>query len=249
MRKLTTNEFIQKAIKIHGNKYDYSKVDYKGSKISVCIICSKHGEFWQIPNYHISSSYKEIKGCGCPNCYNDERSFKQRRTLNEFINIAKLIHGNKYDYSKVNYINSQTKIEIICPIHGSFWQYPTSHLVGKGCYRCKFSKGEKFIELYLKESNIKFIPQYRFKDCRNKLPLPFDFYLPDYNICIEYDGKQHFNKESLWYSESIIKNDEIKNEYCKNNNIILLRISYKKLKEINNILNDELMKFCSVFAS
>lgn len=92
----------------------------------VCIICPKHGEFWQTPSGHLS-------GKGCPKCYKESRS----STTEEFINKAREIHGNKYDYSKVNYVNAYTKVCIICPKHGEFWQIPANHLNGHGCPNCQ----------------------------------------------------------------------------------------------------------------
>ena len=124
-RKLTTETFIEKARKVHGNKYDYSKVNYINSHTKVCIICPEHGEFWQTPNCHLN-------GENCPKCVH--RSYK--KTTEEFIKEARKIHDNKYDYSKVNYINNDTKVCIICPEHGEFWQKPSNHLMGQGCYKC-----------------------------------------------------------------------------------------------------------------
>ena len=114
MRK-TTEEFIKEAREIHGDKYDYSKVEYKGYSVKVCIICPEHGEFWQVPNSH-------LKGCGCPSC-----SKVKRLTTEEFIKRSKEIHGNRYDYSKTRYINKRTKVTITCPIHGDFEQNPKKH--------------------------------------------------------------------------------------------------------------------------
>lgn len=111
-----------KAKAIHGNKYDYSKVNYVNTKEKVCIICPTHGEFWQRPNGHLN-------GLGCDKC---GKTYSY--TTEEFIEKAKQIHGNKYDYSKVKYINAQTKVCIICPIHGEFWQTPYKHLnLKEGC--------------------------------------------------------------------------------------------------------------------
>ena len=124
MEKLTKKEFINKARQIHGNKYDYSKVEYKGNKIKICIVCPIHGEFWQEPRTHLN-------GSGCPKC---KKNFKL--TTKTWIEKARQIHGDKYDYSKVEYINNKTKICIICPIHGEFWQNPNSHLQGFGCKKC-----------------------------------------------------------------------------------------------------------------
>lgn len=119
----TTEQFIKDSINVHGNKYDYSKVEYKNANTKVCIICPDHGEFWQTPNQH-------QQGSGCPKCAG------LRITTEEWVKKAKGIHGNKYDYSKVEYINANTKICVICPEHGEFWQIPNNHLKGVGCYEC-----------------------------------------------------------------------------------------------------------------
>lgn len=142
--KLTTSEFIQKAKKIHGEKYNYDFVEYENSKKNVCIICSKHGKFFQSP-------YKHLTGQGCPLC-----SKTKRGTNETFIEKAKKIHGDKYDYSKVNYVNSNEKVCIICKEHGEFWQDPHNHLKGKGCPICskKITKRKKYTtESFIKEAN------------------------------------------------------------------------------------------------
>ena len=126
-KKLTTEEFIEKAKQIHGNKYDYSKVEYKGNKIKVCIICPEHGEFWQMPINHCSKNNHN----GCPICAKTIVANKLRKNNSYFIEKAKQIHGDKYDYSKVEYVNNRTKVCIICPEHGEFWQTPDNHLKGK----------------------------------------------------------------------------------------------------------------------
>ena len=141
------DKFIEKAQKRHGDKYNYSKVEYHGSKEKVCIICPKHGEFWQYPQDH-------VRGNNCPLCANENRGSKQRLTKDEFIKKAQEIHGNKYDYSKVNYKNVNTKITIICPIHGEFEQIGMNHILGQGCPKCA-GKGlnsdeiiEKFVSIH-----------------------------------------------------------------------------------------------------
>ena len=124
-----TQIFIEKARNIHGDKYDYSKVEYKNNRTKVCIICPIHGEFWQRPFSHINLRQ------GCIHC-----GGKYKKTNKEFIEKARNIHGDKYDYSKVEYKNNKTKVCIICPIHGEFWQTPTNHLSGKGCQKCAREK-------------------------------------------------------------------------------------------------------------
>ena len=136
-KKKTKEEFINDAQNVHGNKYDYSLVEYKNNRTKVKIICPEHGVFEVTPGNHISQK------CGCTKCsnkFNPAYYFK--------IN-AKKIHNNKYDYSLVNYINSKTKIKIICPIHGFFKQLPNAHLSGQGCPKCKNTKPIKKLKDYL----------------------------------------------------------------------------------------------------
>jgi hypothetical protein len=129
----TRDEWITNAKMIHGDKYDYSKVEYINNHTKVCIICPEHGEFWMTANRH-------LQGQNCPKCAHRSYSY----TTEEFIEKARKVHGDKYDYSKVEYINNHTKICIICPEHGEFWQTPSNHLNGAGCERCgKISMSEK----------------------------------------------------------------------------------------------------------
>ena len=122
-KKKTTAQFIADARKVHGDKYDYSKSEYRGSDSKVCVICPKHGEFWPTANNH-------IRGSGCPQCVG------RTVTKERFIEKAREVHGDKYDYSKVEYVNSTTPVTIICPKHGEFLLTPTSHLCGNGCSEC-----------------------------------------------------------------------------------------------------------------
>ena len=113
---------------------------------------------------------------------------------------------------------------------------PNKHLNSRGCPNCSNSKGALKIKNILDINNIEYFQEMRFNDCRNKNSLPFDFYLPEYKTCIEFDGLQHFESIDYWGGEErlnyIKKNDNIKNEYCKDNNIKLIRVPYY---EINNI--------------
>ena len=214
----TTDEFIAEAKLIHGNKYDYSEVEYKNSKTKVKIICLEHGEFQQTPNAHIKLNQ------GCPKCRG------KNKTTDEFIAEAKLIHGNKYDYSEVEYKNSKTKVKIICLEHGEFQQTPNMHLRNTGCPICRESKGEAKIRKFLNENNIKYIQEYSFNNCKNVFVLPFDFYLPEYNTCVEYDGIQHYKPINHFGGEKAFnitkQNDLIKTNYCNYNMISLIRIPY-----------------------
>ena len=135
-RRDSKDVFIKKAKLVHGNKYDYSKVDYVNSTSKICIVCPEHGEYWQIPNSHLS-------GRGCPRCGRDSIIMKRRSSTEDFIKKARVIHGNKYDYSKTNYINSKSKVCIECPEHGEFWQIPNSHLSGNRCPKCSKESSAK----------------------------------------------------------------------------------------------------------
>ena len=136
---MNNNEiFINKAKMIHGDRYDYSKVQYINSNIKVKIICNEHGEFEQRPKNHYVST-------GCPTCsiqYKKTIANKKACTTELFIIKALKIHKNKYDYSKVNYINASIKIIIICNKHGEYEQRPSSHLEGRGCISC-FNEEQK----------------------------------------------------------------------------------------------------------
>jgi len=226
----TTERFISDSIEVHGDKYDYSKVVYISSHEKVEIVCPIHGSFYQMP-------YSHLGGNNCPIC-------KNRKTTEQFISDAIEVHGDKYDYSKVYYINAEVKVEIICKKHGSFLQDPHSHLRGSNCPKCKLSKGELKIELLLKGQNVSYESQKKFNWCKNKMKLPFDFYLPEYNACIEYDGEQHFKivdffngKEGFNYRKI---NDKIKTDFCNENEIHLIRIPYYEFKNIKEILINNL---------
>lgn len=316
----TTEEFIEKARFIHGDRYNYSKVDYNGANSYISIICPIHGEFKQTPSTHLSSR-------GCRKCKYENHGEKVRRFKNveEFIIAAKKVHGDKYDYSKIKeYKNGRNKLTIICSIHGEFqqnsqhhidrkygcsfcykienlnrinaynekkhqfckenflkrcleihgdlfeyleeyksatekikikcnkcgfiFQQKTSnHLQGQGCPNCLASKGEKRIEKYLKDHNIKYEMEYSFNDCRGvRRPLPFDFYIEEHNLLIEYQGEQHYRPTAFnGYEydvnssfEKMKKSDKIKKDYCNKNNLPLLEISYNDFNNIEEILND-----------
>ena len=227
-KKLTTEEFIQKARKVHGDKYDYSKVEYINKNSNTTIICPIHGEFEQRIDHH-------LEGCGCPKCFNERRSMNRRSNTEEFIEKAQIIHKNdKYDYSLVEYINNSTNVTIICPVHGKFEQTPNNHLRGENCPYCNKSKGEILVRDYLIENNIEYIEQYKINidNTINKSRLAYiDFYVPKYNIAIEYNGEQHYRP--FRFSGGIIsfehqqKRDKHVRNYCKENDMKLIEISYK----------------------
>ena len=230
-KKRTTQEFIDLAKQVHGDKYDYSKSNYLSSEKPIEIICKLHGPFLQIAGNHLN-------GDNCPICTGNQKS----NTI-EFIKKSKLIHGDKFNYDKVEYKTNKTPIVITCPKlgHGDFVMKPNSHLSGQGCPVCSESRGEKLLSLILTELNIEFTRQAKFKDCTNLKTgkycrkLPFDFYLPDFNTVIEYDGIQHFKGVEFWGGDNSFKTqqirDTIKNQYCETHGIKMIRIPYTMNKE------------------
>lgn len=168
-----------------------------------------------------------------------ERILTFEQTVEQFRNV----HGDIYQYDDPTYIDCTTKMRMICSKHGEFWQTPNNHKNNQGCPECHIneSKGVKYITNFLIDNNINFIKEYRFTDCRYKKTLPFDFYLPDHNICIEYDGEQHFEFVEYLHrtKDEFIEcqlRDKIKNNYCFVNKIRLIRIRYNQ--NINDILSE-----------
>ena len=232
LKTSSKEQFIEKARKVHGDKYDYSKVEYVKSSKPVCIICPKHGEFQQTPNNH-------LRGQGCQKCYDEHRGITQRSTKEEFIKKAKEIHGNKYDYSKVEYVNSSTNVRIICPEHGEFWQRPDHHLSSKcGCPKCKAKHFQCEIRLFLKKNNIFFEEEKTFDwliNDKTGYPQYLDFYIPAFKVGIECHGKQHFEPVDIFGGEPEFiktqKRDENKLKKCNENGLKLVYFGDKKYKK------------------
>jgi very-short-patch-repair endonuclease len=242
--KLTQKQFIEKAVKKHNGFYDYSLVKYINATTKVKIICPNHGEFEQQPNNHLF-------GQGCILCMGDNVRKARISNTKEFIKKSKKIHGDRYDYSLVNYKTGRDKVIIICNKHGEFLQTPFAHSspsMKQGCPFCKISKGEDEIEKYLIKNNIDYKRQKKFIECFNpktNKKLPFDFYLPKQNIVIEYHGEQHYKKTGHFEQrsgglEGLQYRDNIKKEFCIKNGILYIEISYKEFKNINKILKDKL---------
>ena len=244
--KSTTNIFIQKANIVHHNKYNYSNVEYKNADHNVCVVCKIHGPFFQSPHSH-------LQGHGCPKCKDDVVKKRHQKSIDDFLSGAKRVHGNRYDYSRVDYQNCEKKVKIICRLHGEFLQTPSVHINTKcGCPKCNLSRGEGEISSWLDNNNIDYIHQSKFPDCRNpktNYPLRFDFYIPSKNILIEYDGPQHsivdarltkyiFTQKDL---DGIKYRDGLKSAYASAKGIKLLRINYLGKKNIREVLRKELL--------
>lgn len=323
-RKVTLEEFIDRANKVHDNKYDYSKVDYVDLKTKVCIICPIHGEFYQLPIVHIKGSgckfcsienkkwskekyieavnkvheneydYSEVeynnmftkiciichkkdkngvehgrfyqtadshlRGHKCPKCANEQNGNRCRKTKEKFIEDAINVHGEKYDYSKVEYVNNRTPTCIVCHMkdengneHGEFYQTPDNHLKGKGCSKCRFSHLERLCMNLLEQNNIEYMHQKKFKWLGR---MSLDFYLPKQNIGIECQGLQHFIENGHGFLtdkelSKIKERDTLKKKLCEENNVTILYYSnlhidypYKVFEDNEELLN-EIKKYSS----
>jgi len=141
-RKEKESQLIEKAKRVHQDRFDYSEVDYRDSQTKVTIICPIHGRFYQHLLTHTNITH------GCPKCSLEERAKKRTLTTDEFIKRSRKVHGDRYDYSKVNYEHHDKHVEIICPFHGSFFQPPTCHIEGAGCQVCNsgYYRDNRFFE-------------------------------------------------------------------------------------------------------
>ena len=229
-KKMTENDFIRKSKEIHGDKYDYSLVDFKNVRSKIKIIYN--GVIYE------QLGYAHLQG------KSPEMVFKI--TNDVFIEKSKIIHGDIFDYSLVDCNGSNSKVKLIYK-EKLYKQCLSDHLRGhlpRGIIID--SKGVRDIISILEDRKIKYNREHYYKDCKNVNYLRFDFYLPDYNILIEYDGRQHFEVVDIWGGEEGLKktkiNDNIKNDYCKKNGIPLLRISH--FENVEDELNKYLTRHC-----
>ena len=246
--RMTQDEFIEKSKLKHGDRYDYSKVKLKTLRNDkICIIChekdpitgKEHGEFWQTPSDHLC-------GCGCVKCAKN-----YSYTLDEFIERAKIIHNNKYDYSKTFFeAYNKAKVIVGCPKHGDFTIDASLHLQGIGCPLCKESKLEIMISNFLTENNINFFREQKFNWLLSPKghKLKLDFYIPEYNVAIECQGVQHFKQIDFFGGkddyEYALERDEYKLKLCRENNVKLLyftnvemdKYPYQVIKDTDKLL-------------
>ena len=246
----TLEDFVERANKVHNNKYDYSKFVYNGMHSKSTIICPEHGEFIQEGANHLA-------GKGCPECAKRTIGEKCRLPQEQIIKLAKQIHP-EYDYSKSVYKGIEEDFNFICPVHGEVKLKARSLVYnGCGCPRCHKSKGENLVENYLKHYNINYITQYKIKtpkEIRSSGYSYVDFYIPDYNLIIEFNGIQHYKPVERFGGQIVFesqqKRDQYIREYCNSNGIKLLEIPYNEInvlqlidKALNKNLNKNIYKF------
>lgn len=232
----TTDDFVKKAITVHGDKYDYSNVSYSGSTNKVTIRCFKHGLYDQ-------PAYRHLRGHGCSECAID--GFKL--SSEDFLNRSNTIHGDRYNYDLTTYINGYTKVKIECTEHGVFEQTPSSHLNGTGCPNCHSSKGEELIARILKKNNIPFTREYKIPTSGYKFR--YDFHLPDHNLLIEFHGVQHFEPVSYFGGEEtlskVMLRDRLKRELAEFSKFKYLEIHHSLLHELTNEEFERRLIYCT----
>ena len=227
-------QFIEEMKNIHP---DYIILDEYTSGICTlrykCTVCG---------DIRKSTASSLLRGDMCKTCL----SISKRKTTEEYKKKLKDKNPNVELISEYN--GSNRKIRVKCIKHGCEWDVsPSNALKTTGCHMCNDTLGEKEVSKVLNSLNIKYITQHRFDDCRNIRPLPFDFYLPDYKICIEYDGQQHYRpvtfggcskEQAIENHQNTVIRDNIKNKYCEENDIKLIRIKYSDFNNIKNIVHD-----------
>lgn len=227
----TTEQFIDEMSEKNPNVKILGK--YKNSKTKIETLCNECGHLWMpTPNTLLS-------GEGCPRC-----SGLMKKTQEEFVEEMRIKHPTITVIGE--YINNRTKVKCFCnECKSYFFSAPHTMLSnGNGCSNCTTSRGENRIKEWLNDNGFKYNTQHIFEDCKDVRVLPFDFYIPSYNVAIEYDGIQHFEPKDFFGGEEsfnkLKEHDSIKSNYCVENNIRLLRIPYYRYDEIESILKDEL---------
>lgn len=224
--------FVERCKEIHGDKYTYEKVDYVDSHTKIVVTCKKHGYFETLP-------YRLLNGNGCQKCKSEEAHERYSKGTLKFIEEAKRVHGDLYDYSLCKYYNNHTKVTIICREHGAVKVVAGAHLHGCGCPFCNESSGEKRIRLYLEKNSVLHERQYAIKYKDNNYRA--DFFVPLENLIIEYNGAQHYKPIKQFGGAKAFhkqqKRDCKVREYCKENNIKLLEISYLQYPIIEQLLD------------
>jgi hypothetical protein len=241
----TTEEFIAEASEIHNGWYTYAETVYQDHDLHVTIGCPKHGPFKQTPRQHLA-------GSGCRRCAAHARNDTQRSTVEEFIEKARLVHGEAYDYSEVIYRHRAADVSIRCPQHGVFYKRPYAHWEGQGCPHCpkgSRSQGENKVAAWLDSLAVSYKEQWPYP-LLSRSGLRADFLLNSLDVIIEYDGKQHFKPErftgqrteaeALQVLHDLQHRDALKNAWAAQNGYTMIRIHYK-VKDIGAYLDTHLL--------
>jgi hypothetical protein len=230
--------FLRKARLVHGNRYEYGPGVSEDGRCWVTVVCAKHGPF-------LLRRAKHLRGHGCRQCSHARLSQERRLSVWELIDRIAAAQGlGRYDYNLRGYVNLHSRLAVRCHKHGWFVQMASAHIKGHGCAKCCSSRGERRIRRVLRQLGHDFVEQARFPECRDRRPLPFDFYLPHIRTLIEYDGKQHYRKSELWGGhhqlERTQRHDAIRNQFATEHGYRLLRIPYWQFDQIEEILRRDL---------
>ena len=230
-RKLSF-EYFKKTFEYKG--YSLISKDYKNNLDKLEVVCpNNHVSFITFGNFQ--------RGHGCKKCKDSITHNKQK---NSYCKVKQKIEDLGFTLLSTSYVNNSTKLDIKCEKGHIFKASFKAINAGNRCSICKKSKGEEAVLNVLTSKKIKYKREFKFKDCRFKSLLPFDFYLPDYNICIEFDGRQHYEiVDKFGGFESFVDTkirDTIKNNYCKEKGIILIRIPYWEIENIENFIKNEI---------
>lgn len=233
-RRMTHESFVSMMAE---NNPDVEVVgEYYNSATKIKVRCKKCNCEWEQTPNNLTQ-----KKSGCPNCRYDKVALKLKKTQEDFVVELSRVHPTIKLVGE--YKNNKTRTKFRCLICGCEWLTDPHSVVNgqrSGCPHCKKSKGENAIKDFLEENKIAFEGQKVFENCRNKRVLKFDFYLPNYNLCIEYQGAQHYKSVDYFGGIKGFENsqmrDNIKREFCKTNGISLLEIPYTKFDYIAEIL-------------
>lgn len=237
-RKLTTSEFKDRLYKIYGNQFELLS-EYINNETKVILKCNNCGNVIRKKPVKMTGSTRE----GCYFC-SGKNHYRTTKTFQMEVDIK---YPNTYEILE-EYINSRTPISVKRLICGHVYNIsPDNLLRGKGCPKCGIRQSHymDIVEQYLDEHNIYYVKEKRFEDCKNTRTLPFDYYIPSLNVCIEVDGEFHYLRNSVYLNKhseykEVAKRDFIKTEYCKQHNIKLLRLPYFQKDKFYEILDKEL---------
>ena len=229
--RTSTEEFIRKAKLKWGDKYSYTKTKYVSTAKKLIITCPIHGDFEQRADGHLKY--------GCEKCHYDSKKLP----FKEFLERANKIHGNIYTYVEESYTKANDKVKIKCKEHGYFHQHAGEHMRGAGCPLCASSSGEKKLVLLFKKYSITFMREFSIYGYLYR----YDFYLPDLNILVEYDGLHHFKPIKFYGGEDFFKkvkeSDKAKNLLADAKGYDLIRIPYTRLDNLEDYLLTQLRRY------
>ena len=230
----TKEQFVTEAREVHGNFYDYSLVEYEGTEKDLTIVCPIHGKFEQTPYVHVSL------GCGCFKCGRERTRKSHAKTQEQAIKDFRKVHGGKYDYSLVEYLNNKVKIKITCVKHGVFEQTPEKHLKGQGCPKCLTKTETELANLLWRIFRWKFskIRPDWLRNFYTGRPLEIGLWNDTFKLGFEYQGQGHYPNKYPKYTlscDDVVRRDRFKKRKLKSLGYILIQIPCFKWDKLNDL--------------